>query len=283
MKSQGQLAVLWRRLKRDKAALFGALIILLTVLCAIFAEWLAPADPLAQNAADRLLPVGSPGHLLGTDTNGRDVVSRLLYGSRIALVVALVPVVFSGLIGLVLGLVSGYYGGWIDSLIMRIADVMFAFPAVLLAIAIVAALGPSQLNAIFALTIVSIPAFARLVRSQVLVLREQDFVTAARSMGVPDRQILFRHILINTVPVCIVFATLQTGQMIIFASALSFLGLGVQPPTPDWGAMANDGRNAMLAAPWITTIPGLAIFVVTMGFNVLGDWLRDALDPRMEM
>lgn len=283
MKSQGQLAVLWRRLKRDKAALFGALIILLTVLCAIFAEWLAPADPLAQNAADRLLPVGSPGHLLGTDTNGRDVVSRLLYGSRIALVVALVPVVFSGLIGLVLGLVSGYYGGWIDSLIMRIADVMFAFPAVLLAIAIVAALGPSQLNAIFALTIVSIPAFARLVRSQVLVLREQDFVTAARSMGVPDRQILFRHILINTVPVCIVFATLQTGQMIIFASALSFLGLGVQPPTPDWGAMANDGRNAMLAAPWITTIPGLAIFVVTMGFNVLGDGLRDALDPRMEM
>ncbi|MEZ4712319.1 MAG: ABC transporter permease [Caldilineaceae bacterium] len=283
VKSQGQLAVVWRGLKRDKAALIGGLIVLLTIGCALLAPWLAPLDPLAQNAADRLLPIGTPGHPLGTDTNGRDILSRLIYGSQIALVVALVPVFFSGTIGLVLGLAAGFYGGWIDTLIMRVADVMFAFPAVLLAIAIVAALGPSQLNAIFALTIVFIPAFARLVRSQVLALREQDFVLAARAVGVMNSRIIFRHILINTLPVCIVFATLQTGQMIIFAAALSFLGLGVQPPTPDWGAMANDGRNAMLAAPWITTIPGIAIFVVTMGFNLLGDGLRDALDPRMKV
>jgi peptide/nickel transport system permease protein len=279
----GQLVMLWRQLRRDRLALLGAAIVIATIFCAIFAPLLAPADPLKQDSAVRLSPIGTPGHLLGTDTNGRDVLSRLLFGSRIALQVASIPVVFSGLVGLVLGLLAGYYGGWIDALIMRIADVMFAFPAILLAIAIVAALGPSQINAIFALTIVFIPAFARLVRSQVLALRVQEFVIAARAIGDRDSQIIFRHILINILPICIVFATLQTGQMIIFASALSFLGLGVQPPTPDWGAMANDGRNAMLVAPWVTTIPGVAIFIVSMGFNLLGDGLRDALDPRMKV
>lgn len=283
VKSYGQLALIWRRFRRDRAAVVGGLIVLAVIGCALLAPFLAPVDPLKQDAAGRLQPIGAPGHPLGTDSNGRDVFSRLIYGSRVALQVALIPVIFSGVIGLTLGLLAGYYGGWLDAITMRLADVMFAFPAILLAIAIVAALGPSQLNAIFALTVVFIPAFARLVRSQVLSLREQDFVTAARATGVWDRAIIFRHILINTLPVCIVFATLQTGQMIIFAAALSFLGLGVQPPTPDWGAMANEGRNAMLVAPWVTTIPGLAIFVVTMGFNLLGDGLRDALDPRMKV
>lgn len=282
-RTYGQFAQIWRRFKRDKAALLGGLIILLTVGCAIFAPLIAPADPLQQEAAARLQPIGSPGHLLGTDTNGRDILSRLIFGSRVALQVSLIPVLISGTLGLALGLLAGFYGGWVDTIIMRLADIMFAFPAILLAIAIVSALGPNQLNAILALTVVFIPAFARLVRSQVLSLREQDFVLAARSIGVWNRAIIFRHILINTLPVCIVFATLQTGQMIIFAAALSFLGLGVQPPTPDWGAMANEGRNAMLAAPWVTTIPGIAIFVVTMGFNLLGDGLRDALDPRMKV
>ena len=283
VRSHGQLAMLWRRFRRDRAAVLGALIVIATIGCALLAPLIAPLDPLQQEAANRLQPMGSPGHLLGTDTNGRDGLSRLIYGSRVALLVASVPVIFSGLIGLALGLLAGYYGGWLDTVIMRVADVMFAFPAVLLAIAIVAALGPNQLNAIFALTVVFIPAFARLVRSQVLSLREQDFILAAHAVGVLDQGIIFRHILINTLPVCIVFATLQTGQMIIFAAALSFLGLGVQPPTPDWGAMANEGRNAMLVAPWVTTIPGIAIFIVTMGFNLLGDGLRDALDPRMKV
>jgi peptide/nickel transport system permease protein len=283
VKSYGQMALVWRRFQRDRAAVIGGLIVIAVILCALFAPLLAPVDPLKQDAAGRLQPIGAPGHPLGTDGNGRDVLSRLVYGSRVALQVALIPVIFSGVVGLTLGLLAGYYGGWLDAITMRLADVMFAFPAILLAIAIVAALGPSQLNAIFALTIVFIPAFARLVRSQVLSLREQDFVTAARATGVWDRAIIFRHILINTLPVCIVFATLQTGQMIIFAAALSFLGLGVQPPTPDWGAMANEGRNAMLVAPWVTTIPGVAIFIVTMGFNLLGDGLRDALDPRMKV
>jgi peptide/nickel transport system permease protein len=282
-RAQSQLSLAWRGLRRDRFALIGGVIVLLVVLCAVLAPLIAPLDPLVQDAANRLQPIGTPGHLLGTDTNGRDILSRLIYGSRIALVVAIVPVVLSGALGLALGLIAGFYGGWIDGLIMRLADIMFAFPAILLAIAIVAALGPSQLNAILALTIVTIPAFARLVRAQVLTLRAQDFVLAARAVGVPTGQIIARHILINTLPVCIVFATLQTGQMIIFASALSFLGLGVQPPTPDWGAMANEGRNAMLIAPWVTTIPGIAIFFVTMGFNLLGDGLRDALDPRMKL
>lgn len=283
VRSYGQLALLWRRFRRDRAAVLGALIVLTTIGCALLAPVLAPVDPLKQDAVNRLQPIGTPGHLLGTDTNGRDVLSRLLYGSRVALMVASVPVLFSGLLGLALGLLAGYYGGWLDAVIMRVADVMFAFPAVLLAIAIVAALGPNQLNAILALTVVFIPAFARLVRSQVLSLREQDFILAAHAVGIRDTGIIFRHILINTLPICIVFATLQTGQMIIFAAALSFLGLGVQPPTPDWGAMANEGRNAMLAAPWVTTIPGIAILIVTMGFNLLGDGLRDALDPRMKV
>ncbi|MEM7124755.1 MAG: ABC transporter permease [Chloroflexota bacterium] len=283
LRTQSQAAQIWRRFQRDKAALLGGLIILLTILVAVFAPAIAPADPLAQEASNRLLPIGTPNHLLGTDSNGRDILSRLIFGSRIALLVSLIPVLISGTVGLALGLLAGYYGGWIDAVIMRLSDIMLAFPAVLLAIAIVATLGPNQLNAILALTVVFVPTFARLVRSQVLALREQDFVLAARSIGAWNRSIIFRHILINTLPICIVFATLQTGQMIIFAAALSFLGLGVQPPTPDWGAMANEGRNAMLVAPWVTTIPGIAIFTVTMGFNLLGDGLRDALDPRMKV
>ncbi len=278
-----QIATVWRRFARDRAALVGATIILFTFGIAVFAPSLSLADPLYQKAGDRLKFIGAVNHPLGTDTLGRDILSRLLYGSRTALRVALIPVLFSAVFGLLFGLVAGYWGGFLDALIMRIADVMFAFPAVLLAIAIVAALGPSQFNAIFALTVVFIPAFARLVRSQVLGLREQDFVMAARAVGASDSRIIFHHIFINTLPTCIVFATLQTGQMIVFAAAFSFLGLGVQPPTPDWGAMANDGRNCLLIAPWVSTIPGLAIFAVSTGFNLLGDGLRDALDPRLKI
>jgi peptide/nickel transport system permease protein len=185
-------------------------------------------------------------------------------------------------VGLVMGLAAGFFGGWVDSVLMRIADILFAFPAILLAIAIVAALGPSLINAMTALAIVFIPAFARLVRSVVLTLRERDFVVAARAGGASSGHILTRHILTNAVPTIIVFATLQTGQMIIFAAALSFLGLGVPPGTPDWGKMANDGRDSMLIAPWVTTLPGIAILIVSIGFNLLGDGLRDALDPTLK-
>jgi peptide/nickel transport system permease protein len=211
------------------------------------------------------------------------MLSRLIYGSRTTLLIATVPVLVAAVLGLIMGLVAGYFGGWIDSVLMRIADILFAFPAILLAIAIVAALGPKLLNAMMALAIVFIPAFARLVRASVLSLRNREYVVAAQASGATGGRIIARHILVNSLPTIIVFATLQTGQMIIFGAALSFLGLGVQPPTPDWGKMADDGRNAMLKAPWVTTLPGVAIFIVSVGFNLLGDGLRDALDPTLKV
>lgn len=281
-RQQSQLGHVWRSLKRDKFALLGGAVVLLTFFMAVAAPVISPHDPLAQNSQIRLSPIGADSHLLGTDGNGRDILSRLIYGSRTALMVAIVPVLVASLTGLIIGLSAGYFGGWIDSILMRFADILFAFPAILLAIAIVAALGPALLNAMMALAIVFIPAFARLVRASVLTLRNRDYVVAARASGATPRRIIGRHVLINVVPTIIVFATLQTGQMIIFGSALSFLGLGVQPPTADWGSMANDGRNSMLIAPWVTTIPGIAIFLVAVGFNLLGDGLRDALDPTMK-
>ncbi|MCC6312531.1 MAG: ABC transporter permease [Thermomicrobiales bacterium] len=278
---QSQLSIIWRRLRQDAFALIGAGIILFTLFLAVAAPVVAPHDPLQQDSSIRLAPIGTSGHPLGTDGNGRDILSRLIYGSRTALLIALVPVAVAAVFGIAMGLVAGYFGGWSDSLLMRFSDILFAFPAVLLAIAIVAALGPTLVNAMLALAIVFVPAFARLVRSSVLSLREREFVVAARASGSPTGRLLIRHVLANALPTVIVFATLQTGQMIIFGSALSFLGLGVQPPTPDWGTMSNDGRQQMLIAPWVTTLPGIAIFCVSVGFNLLGDGLRDALDPTL--
>ena len=282
-KRQTQLGIVWRGLRRDTFALIGGAIVLVTVFLAVAAPVIAPHDPLKQNSKIRLSPIGTKGHPLGTDGNGRDILSRLIYGSRTALLVATVPVIAAAVAGLAMGLAAGYFGGWVDAILMRIADILFAFPAILLAIAIVAALGPRLINAMMALAIVFIPAFARLVRASVLSLRNREFVLAARASGATGWRIIGRHILINALPTIIVFATLQTGQMIIFGAALSFLGLGVQPPTPDWGTMANDGRNSMLIAPWVTTLPGIAIFIVSVGFNLLGDGLRDALDPTLKV
>ncbi|MCC6790370.1 MAG: ABC transporter permease [Thermomicrobiales bacterium] len=279
---QSQLGTIWRGLRRDTFALIGGAIVLLTLFIALAAPLVAPHDPLKQNSKIRLSSIGADDHLLGTDGNGRDILSRIIFGSRTALMVAIVPVVVAAVLGLAMGLAAGYFGGWIDTVLMRFADILFAFPAILLAIAIVAALGPSLVNAMMALAIVFIPAFARLIRASVLSLRSREYVIAARAIGATADRIILRHILINALPTVIVFATLQTGQMIIFGSALSFLGLGVQPPTPDWGTMANDGRNSMLVAPWVTTLPGIAIFIVSVGFNLLGDGLRDALDPTLK-
>lgn len=280
--SPSQWQTSWRRLKRDRFAIAGLVIILATIVLAVAAPAIAPHDPYAQNVRERLQPIGTPEHPLGTDGNGRDILSRLIYGSRTALVAATLPVLIASVIGLAMGLVAGFFGGWVDTVLMRIADVLFAFPAILLAIAIVAALGPSLVNAMVALAIVFIPAFARLARSLVLTLREREFVQAARASGATSGAVLSRHILANALSPIIVFATLQTGQMIIFAAALSFLGLGVPPGTPDWGKMANDGRDSMLVAPWVTTLPGIAILILSMGFNLLGDGLRDALDPTLK-
>lgn len=283
VEAKSQLRLIWDGLRRDSFAMAGLVVIVFTIFLAVFAPVVAPHDPLKQDSAIRLSPIGTPGHILGTDGNGRDILSRLIYGSRTALMIAVVPVLVAAIFGLAMGLAAGYFGGWTDSVLMRFADILFAFPAILLAIAIVAVLGPSLLNAMMALAIVFIPAFARLVRSSVLALKHREFVTASRASGATSARIIGRHILVNALPTIIVFATLQTGQMIIFGAALSFLGLGVQPPTPDWGTMANDGRNSMLVAPWVTTLPGLAIFFVAIAFNLLGDGLRDALDPTLKV
>ena len=283
VEAKSQLRIVWTGLKRDSFAVFGLAVVVFTVFLAIFAPSVAPHDPLAQDSSIRLSPIGTPGHLLGTDGNGRDILSRLIYGSRTALMIAVVPVVVAAAFGLAMGLAAGFFGGWVDTILMRLADILFAFPAILLAIAIVAVLGPSLLNAMMALAIVFIPAFARLVRASVLSLKNREYVTASKASGATSARIIARHILVNALPTIIVFATLQTGQMIIFGAALSFLGLGVQPPTPDWGTMANDGRNSMLVAPWVTTLPGLAIFFVAVAFNLLGDGLRDALDPTLKV
>jgi peptide/nickel transport system permease protein len=268
-------------LRRDRLALLGLLIVVLAVLSAVFAPYLAPHDPYKVNSANRLLPPGLSGHVLGTDDIGRDIFSRLLFGGRISLWVAFFPVVISGSAGLALGLVSGYYGGLTDQVLMRILDVVLAFPSILLAIGIAAALGPGLGNVIMAIVVVSIPIFSRLVRGLVLSIREREYVEAARCLGASNTRVLLGHILPNVLPPIIVYSTLETGRVVIFAAGLSFLGLGVQPPAADWGAMLSAGRQVLSVAPHVATIPGVVIFIVTLGFNVFGDGLRDALDPRL--
>jgi peptide/nickel transport system permease protein len=269
-----------RRLLRDGGALFGIVLVVVFAVLALLAPVLAPYDPDAVDAANRLAPVGDSGHLLGTDDLGRDLLSRLLWGGRVSLVVGLLPVLIASLVGVTLGALAGFMRGRADGFIMRCMDVLLAFPAYLLAIAIVAALGAGLSNAILAIAIVSIASFARLVRGSVLSVREREFIHAARLAGARDARIVSQHVLPNVLTPVIVFATLEAGRTIIFAAGLSFLGLGVQPPTAEWGSMLAQGRGLLNVAPHVATLPGLAILLVSLGLNLFGDGLRDALDPR---
>jgi peptide/nickel transport system permease protein len=273
--------LIWARLRRDRVALAAAVFLIAVILAALLAPWMAPRDPLRQDPSLRLAPPFTPAYPLGADHLGRDILSRLIWGGQVSLVVGIVPVLLSAIIGVALGLLGGYYGGRVDNLLMRALDVIFAFPAILLALAIVATLGPSISNAMLAITVVAVPSFARLIRASVLSLKAQSYVEAARALGAGGGRIVGRHILPNSISPVVVYGTLETGKTIVFAASLSFLGLGVQPPTPEWGAMLSDGRNVLAVAPHVSTIPGLMIFVVTLSFNVLGDALRDALDPRL--
>jgi len=269
-----------RRIRRDPV-LVGALLILLAVIAAaVLAPVAAPDDPTQVDPRIRLAALGTVGHPLGTDQLGRDMLSRIMWGGRVSLVVGIVPVAVSAVGGTALGLIAGYYGGVADQCVTRSLDVLFAFPAVLLALAIVSALGPSMYNAMLAITVVAIPSFARLVRASVLALRARSFVEAAGSLGATHARIVVRHILPNAVSPAIVYGTFETGKTIVFAAALSFLGLGVQPPTAEWGAMLSQGRTVLSVAWHVATLPGLVIFLVSLSFNVLGDGLRDILDPR---
>jgi peptide/nickel transport system permease protein len=265
---------------RNRLAALGVLIVLLLVFAALFASWVAPYAP-EQQLPTEALQAPSPAHPFGTDNIGRDIFSRVIFGTRVSLLVGISSMILASVLGVGLGLTSGYYGGRLDTIFMRAMDALLAFPAILLAIFIVAVLGPSLINAILAVGIVYTPTFARLVRASALSIREKEYLEAARAIGANDWRIMFHVILRNSLSPIIVQFSLGVGYAILVEASLSFLGLGVQPPTPAWGSMLGAGRNYMSFAPWLTTFPGLAIFVTVLGFNFVGDGLREALDPYM--
>jgi len=280
--------MLLARLVRRRTALFGMLVVAVVVLTAIFAPAISPFDPLAQEISQRLREPGwqdvqGRTHLLGTDHLGRDILARIIYGSRIALVVGLAAVAISGVLGMAIGLIAGYFGGRVDDFFMRLADVQLAFPFILLAIAVIGVLGPSLRNIIIVIGVSSWVVYARVVRGEVLSIRERDFVQAAVALGSRDGRVLARHVLPNTFTPWLVVATLDMARVIVIESALSFLGLGVQPPTPTWGGMLADGRVYLSTAWWLATFPGLAILITVLGINLFGDGLRDTLDPRLKV
>jgi peptide/nickel transport system permease protein len=249
-------------------------------LCALLAPLLAPYDPLLQDLGLRLRPP-SPEHWLGTDSLGRDILSRILYGARISLLVGVVVVVSAGVVGTAIGLIAGYVGGFVDDALMRLTEVFLAFPALILAMAIAGALGPSLTNAIIAIAAVTWAVYARLTRGQILSLRRREFVEAARAMGASRTRIVVRHLLPNALAPLMIQASFDLGSSIIAAAGLSFIGFGAQPPTPEWGVMISDGRNYISTQPWLSLFPGLAILLAVGSFNLLGDGLRDAFDPRL--
>lgn len=280
------IQLFFRALRRSKTGLFGWTVLLLMILMALFAPVLAPYDPIEQNLELRAAPptislTGLGPHPLGNDQLGRDILSRLIYGSRISLLVGLAVVAVSGSFGITMGILAGYLGGWIDRIIMRLVDIQLAFPFILLALSIVAVLGPSMRNLILALAISGWVSYARIIRAEVLALREREFVEAARMTGCRTGRIAVRHILPNVVGPATVVATLELARVVILEAALSFLGLGVQPPTPSWGRMLADGRDFLATAWWLATYPGLAIMLLVLSVNLVGDWLRDYFDPRL--
>jgi peptide/nickel transport system permease protein len=286
-RAPGRLAGAAQRLWRDRLAIVGAAAVAIIIVAALLAPALAPADPIKNRLGDRLTPPawasgGSPAHLLGTDTLGRDVASRLLYGARVSLVVAFAAVLLSGFTGVALGLVAGYYRGRLDDVLMRLGDVQLAFPVLVLAIAVLAALGASLGNMILVLALTGWVNFARIARAETLSLRHREFVDAARALGAGDRAIMARHVAPNVLPPLVVVATFSVARTVIAEASLSFLGLGIPPPAPSWGAMLDEGRNYLTTGWWLALFPGLAILLLVVGINLVGDWLRDLLDPRLE-
>jgi peptide/nickel transport system permease protein len=271
----------FRGLRKHRLALIGAGIILVLIFTAILAPFIAPHDPIEQNLEHRLLPPNAE-YPLGTDNLGRCILSRLIHGTSVSLQIGVIVVGIAATTGVTLGLIAGYRGGLVDELIMRIVDVLLAFPGIILALAIAGILGPSLYNVMLALAVVGWTSYARVVRGSVLSVKEKEFVEAARALGAGEARIMFRHILPNVTAPVIVMATLGMAHVILAAAALSFLGLGAQPPTPEWGSMLNDGRAFMRTAPHLTIFPGLAIMVTVLAFNFLGDGLRDVLDPRLK-
>lgn len=271
----------WRTFRKSKTALVGTGIVAFFVFLALFGSVIAPQGINEQNLTLRLLPPSSE-HWFGTDDFGRDIFSRVVLGARISLAVGFFSVCLSIVVGCFLGVIAGYYGRWLDKIISRMFDIMLAFPSILLAIAIVAILGPSLQNALIAIAIVNVPNFGRLIRAKVLSVKEEEYIVAAKAIGMKDSRILWHHILPNSFSPVIVQGTLAIATAIIEAAALGFLGLGAEPPLPEWGKMLSDARIYLMNAPWTMIFPGLAIMLTVLGFNLMGDGLRDALDPKMK-
>ena len=282
-KKRSQWLEVWRRLKRNKMAVLGLVILIILVLLAVFANVIANYDNVVikQNLSQRL-QAPSAAHWLGTDEFGRDIFARLVHGTRVSLQVGIIAVGISIVIGGILGAIAGYYGGKLDNIIMRIMDIFLAVPSILLAIAIVSALGPSILNLMLAISISSVPSYARIVRASVLSIRDQEFIEAAKAIGASNTRIIFRHIIPNSLAPVIVQATLGVASAILSTAGLSFIGLGIQPPAPEWGSMLSGGRQYLRYAWWVPTFPGVAIMITILSLNLLGDGLRDALDPRLK-
>jgi glutathione transport system permease protein len=272
----------WRRFRKQQVAVGALLFVLLLVLLAVFAPLIVPYDAENYFDYDRLNSGPSMLHWLGVDPLGRDIFSRILSGARISLATGFLSVALGGLVGTSLGLLAGYYEGWWDRIVMRISDVLFAFPGILLALGVVAILGSSMINVVVAVSVFSVPAFARLVRGNTLVLKQMTYIEAVRSIGASDWTIIMRHILPGTISAIVVYFSMRMGTSIITAASLSFLGMGAQPPTPEWGAMLNEARADMVNAPHVALFPSLAIFLTVLAFNLLGDGLRDALDPKID-
>lgn len=280
-KATGPWKEAWRSFRKSKTAVVGMVIIVFFILLALFGPFIAKEGINNQLAADRLQPP-SAEYWLGTDDFGRDILSRIIHGARISLSVGFLSVIASVIVGSLLGIIAGYYGRWIDTIISRVFDIMLAFPSILLAIAIVSVLGPGLENALIAIAIINVPNFGRLIRSKVLSIKEDEYITAAKAIGMKDGRILFSHILPNSMAPVIVQGTLAVATAILEAAALGFLGLGAQAPQPEWGKMLADSKSYLQSAPWTMIFPGLSIMLTVLGFNLMGDGLRDALDPKMK-
>ncbi|MBP0463028.1 ABC transporter permease [Roseomonas sp. PWR1] len=271
------------RLLREPAAAFSLILVVLIIAAAILAPWLAPTDPYDNDLSLAMQPPGSEGLPLGADAQGRDMVTRLLYGLRVSLMMGLAAVALGGSFGALLGFLAAFYERWLGGPIMRLVDMLLSFPAILVGLAIAAIFGPGIFSVVLALSVATVPLMARIVRGSALVVMRLDFIEAARATGMTDARLIWRHLAPNCLSAIFVFATLRFGQVILLGSALSFLGLGAQPPTPELGAMASEGRNFLFFAPHIAVVPCILIFIVVLAFNVLGDALRDALDPRLRV
>lgn len=276
----GQSYLSWLRLRRNPLAVIGLAITITLILVAIFAPVLAPHDPVVQDLSQRFVRPGTPGNWLGTDEFGRDILSRLLYGSRITLYIVLLVIMTAPVVGLMIGTVAGYFGGWIDTILMRITDIFLAFPKLILALALVAVLGPGMENAVLAIALTSWPPYARVARAETLTVRNSDYIAAVKLQGAGAIRVIWGHVMPMCLPSVIIRVTLDMAGVILTAAGLGFLGLGVQPPLPEWGLMISSGRKFLFEQWWVATMPGLAIFIVSLGFNLLGDGLRDVLDPR---